>query len=246
MSGYSFGDFTFLIVDDHNFSRITVLRLLKNLGDPETLSATNGIEALSILEERAHQVNAVILDFNMPVMHGLQVLKHIRVGDRRIRRNMPVLMLTGHSDAGLVDLAIQMDVNSFVLKPVTKDSLGQRLHELVHLNPDDESGIKSAEEYQALDVDTRVRGLLKENAASQLPVKAPKPTLEEGDAPETMKYIEIHQITAGMVLARDVTGKNGQDYIQSGTALTARHSMQLRDLASMDMIDKGLWVTIEK
>ena len=36
-----------LIVDDENFSRISVLRLLKNLGDPETDSATNGVEALS-------------------------------------------------------------------------------------------------------------------------------------------------------------------------------------------------------
>lgn len=71
MSAHSFPNQTFLIVDDHNFSRITVLRLLKNLGDPQTLSATNGIEALALLEQRSNQIHAMILDFNMPVMHGL-------------------------------------------------------------------------------------------------------------------------------------------------------------------------------
>lgn len=154
-------------------------------------------------------------------------------------------MLTGHSDASLVDIAIQLDVNSFVLKPVTKDSLGDRLHELLRIDPYDDSWIKSPEMHETLDVDTRIFGILKENAASQIPVKPPKTKGPDGEDVPGMKSIEINQIKAGMKLCRDIEGHNGQIYIKANTLLTARHSMHLRDLVAMDLIEKFIWITTE-
>ena len=236
----------FLIVDDHNFSRITVLRLLKNMGNPETHSATNGLEALSILEQEGLKIDCVIADFNMPVMHGLLLLKNIRTGYQGIRSNMPVLMLTGHGDTALVELAIQLDVNSFILKPVTKQTLDDRLQRVFGThNPLDFSGIKSAEEYEALDVDTRIRDILKRNAASQVEdssiVKETK-AVKSGDDGE-MKVddvlrVNVNLVKPGFVLARPVLDqKLSQIFLREGVKLDEKMLYMLRDLADVGMID---------
>lgn len=160
MKPRDFQNLCLLIADDHNFSRVTLLRLLKKLGDPQTLSATNGVEAVSILDAPPERIDCVILDFDMPVMHGLQVLKHIRAGHANVRRDLPVIMLTAHADRDLVDLAIHLDVNAFLLKPVTIDSLRERLTATLSADRKNGASVKSAEEYGSLDMDSRIAGLL--------------------------------------------------------------------------------------
>ncbi len=246
MGGITFPTRTFLIVDDHNFSRITVLRLLKNMGDPQTYSATNGIEALSLLEERSHSIHCVIADFNMPIMHGLLLLKHIRTGHKNIRRNLPVLMLTGHSDSALVELAIQLDVNSFVLKPVTKQTLTDRLLRIFKTHdPMDDSSLKEISEYEALDVDTRIRDILEHNASSQ--VEDSSIVKESGQCviiSHDVMTININDAKSGQVLARPVCSKDGnQIFVVEGITLNIKHLETLRDLGDMGMIDPIITVS---
>jgi two-component system, chemotaxis family, chemotaxis protein CheY len=245
MPGITFPTRSFLIVDDHNFSRITVLRLLKNMGDPQTYSATNGIEALSLLEQRSHSIHCVIADFNMPIMHGLMLLKHIRTGYKNIQRNLPVLMLTGHSDSALVELAIQLDVNSFVLKPVTKKTLTDRLLRIFKTHdPQDDSNLKSTTEYEALDVDTRIRDILEHNAASQVEDSS----INGSGQCEIISYnimrININEAQPGLVLARPVCSKDGnQIFVVERIKLSYKHLETLRDLVDMGMIDPIITVS---
>ncbi len=240
MGDSTFAKRTFLIVDDHNFSRITVLRLLKNLGDPETYSATNGVEALSILEKKSRIIDCVIADFNMPVMHGLLLLKHIRTGRNEIRRNLPILMLTGHGDSALVELAIQLDVNSFMLKPVTKQTLTSRLQQIFdEYDPDDESHLKSEQEYEALDVDTRIRDLLEHNAASQIEDSSIVKEQEKPDIDnEGVAFVIVGEVPIGSVLARPIFNKEKtQMFLKQESVMDKKRLTMIRDLADMGMID---------
>lgn len=138
---------TVLLVDDENFSRKVVAGLLADMGAPTVLEAANGEEALTILGDRV--VDLIISDFNMPKVHGLELLRAVRTGSNRA---MPFAMLTGYSEKMLVDLALALDANAFLIKPVSKDGLKNRLIKMLSFV---HSGdwLKDEEDYKAIDVD---------------------------------------------------------------------------------------------
>ena len=114
-----------LLVDDEEFSRALVSQMLRRIGFGEVLVADNGYTAMDVLNAR--KVTIVLSDFRMPGMHGLQLLKNIRTGGTKAVRNLPFAMLTGYADRNLVGLAIVLDINSFLAKPASLDTLAKRL-----------------------------------------------------------------------------------------------------------------------
>ena len=105
-------------------SRSAVRWLLKDLGNPDVFQAGDGREALRLI---ANGVDFVISDFNMPELHGLQLLKAVRTGQHGITRATPFTLLTGYSDKSLVDVALALDVNAFLVKPVSKGAFSTRI-----------------------------------------------------------------------------------------------------------------------
>ena len=140
-----------LIVDDELVTRTVVAQILGSMGPPKIYQADNGAQALDYLSPESGGVDFVIADFNMPVMHGLELLKAIRTGELDIRRSTPVAMLTGYSDKGLVDLALALDINAFLIKPVTKRGLELRLASMLEQSKTD-LWLKSNTIYQEIDV----------------------------------------------------------------------------------------------
>ena len=122
--------YTILLVDDVTFSRQTVMRLLKTMGDPEVHQAENGAEAMEVLQSE-RMVDFVLSDFKMPGFNGLQLLKAIRTGQTAARRETPFAMVTGYSDRHLVDMALALDVNAFLVKPISKKALAMRLDKML-------------------------------------------------------------------------------------------------------------------
>lgn len=145
-------DQSVLIVDDEKFSRSIVAHLLGEMGKPRITHADNGSEALDALGDESVHFDFVIADFNMPVMNGLQLLKSIRVGHRDIDRAMPVAMVTGYSEKHLVDLALALDINAFLIKPVSKRGLEKRLESMLNQVGED-IWLKSESLYHDLNVD---------------------------------------------------------------------------------------------
>ena len=140
-----------LIVEDEKVTRTIVAHLLANMGQPKVYEVENGKEALDYLSPVSGGVDFVISDFNMPVMHGLGLLKAIRTGERDIRRSTPLAMLTSHSDKDLVDLALALDVNAFLIKPVMKDGLELRLAKMLE-NVRSDLWLKANSIYSEIDV----------------------------------------------------------------------------------------------
>src|SRR5262249_2017601 len=73
--------------------------------------------------------------FMMPNVNGLQLLKAIRTGRARCRRDLPVAMLTAVSDQDLVGAALALDVNAFLLKPASVQALSQRIARMLEEPP---------------------------------------------------------------------------------------------------------------
>lgn len=241
MKGTVFGRHTLMVVDDDKLTRVTLLRLFKNLGDPEVHCAENGSEALSILEQRNQQIDCVLLDFNMPVIHGLQMLKLIRSGMKKIRRNMPVALLTGYGEPTLVKLAMELDANTFVLKPVSKDVLVPRLQEILCIDRDDYTWIKTPEDYLKIDVDCPIADILEANAKSQIASKdLYKGEVQVSDAEWEECFID--DLEEKQVLSRHVTGSDDILYFPAETTVTTKIIARLRDLHAMKLIGETVFL----
>lgn len=110
-----------LVVDDSDLIRAMILKTLRMAEVPlgATYEAGNGREALEIL--RSNWVDLVLADINMPVMDGLEMVRHMRESDEL--RGVPVIIVSAASTAGRLEHPEQMGVTAFVRKPFTPEAL---------------------------------------------------------------------------------------------------------------------------
>jgi DNA-binding response OmpR family regulator len=100
-----------LWIDDEISDLGAVIELLKSEGfDVET--AENGFEGIKKVKEKTYDF--ILLDYKMPNLDGIEVLKVIN----SIRPNVPIIMLTAISDKEIIEKAIGNDVYDYILKPI--------------------------------------------------------------------------------------------------------------------------------
>ena len=112
-----------LMVDDFPTMRRIVKTLLRQLGYTNVVEAEDGLEALTKLKEE--KIDLVLLDWNMPKMNGMAVLKAMRSDDEL--RHVPVVMVTAESKQQDVLEAIKAGVDNYVVKPFTADTLEEKI-----------------------------------------------------------------------------------------------------------------------
>lgn len=114
----------FLVVDDMPEMTETVIRMLKHHGASEFFRSANVEEALAIAARQ--KLDCIISDFNMTPLTGLQFLSRIRTGAQPgIPRDQRFILLTGHGEAEIVRTAMALDVNGYIVKPVSLKMLVQ-------------------------------------------------------------------------------------------------------------------------
>jgi len=105
-----------LIIDDDPILLRTMRALLK---DKYTiLITTSPNEALSIIEK--HSPELILLDYDMPVLNGLQTLELIR--ENHNYDNIPVIFLTGTEDISILEKLQQKSIGT-LKKPVKENEL---------------------------------------------------------------------------------------------------------------------------
>jgi sigma-B regulation protein RsbU (phosphoserine phosphatase) len=126
-----------LVVDDTAANRRLYSGILGKAGF-QVETARDGIEALAqLLEERP---SLVLLDFVMPRLDGVGVLKKMR-GDARFER-IPVVMLTSSTSPDDVDEALEAGANDYITKPVNSRILLTRIKSLIQADRDREQASK--------------------------------------------------------------------------------------------------------
>jgi len=109
-----------LIVDDSGAMRLVVGRALRQLGVTEILEAPDGEEGLRRLRDGAI-VEAVFVDWNMPVMDGITFIKAVRA-DRRFER-LRIVMVTTEGEPEQIESALAAGANEYMVKPVSEEVL---------------------------------------------------------------------------------------------------------------------------
>lgn len=112
-----------LVAEDQSMLRDAMCQLLSLQGDvEEVLQAANGQEALTILEEQA--VDIAILDVEMPVKNGLEVLEWIKANQVATK----VVIVTTFKRPGYFERAVKAGVDAYVLKERSITDLMRTLH----------------------------------------------------------------------------------------------------------------------
>ncbi len=111
-----------LVVDDVLENRFIVQRRLERMGY-DCVLADGGPAALNMVRAMAPQL--VLLDFMMPGMDGLMVLRELRASPASA--NMPVIMLTARTDSDSIVSALDEGADDYVIKPIDFSALKARM-----------------------------------------------------------------------------------------------------------------------
>ena len=119
------GPKTALVVDDSRMIRKVSRRLLEELGY-EVSEAENGQEALARC--RAVMPGLILLDWNMPVMSGIEFVTALRAlpGGSAPK----VVFCTTNSDAPAIQAALSGGADGYVVKPFTAETLAAQLQQV--------------------------------------------------------------------------------------------------------------------
>jgi len=119
-------DMQILIVDDFSTMRRIVRNLLNELGFQNTHEADDGTTAQPVLKSKP--IDLVILDWNMPKMTGIELLRWMRAEEKF--KTLPVLMVTAEAKREQIVEAAEAGVNGYVVKPFTAATLQAKLERI--------------------------------------------------------------------------------------------------------------------
>lgn len=112
-----------LVVDDAGVARKMVGKMMTELGFDVT-TAQDGQDALDKLDP-SDPPDAVVTDWNMPVMDGTQLAKALRAIPETAL--VPVLMISSEADPRRVAKALLSGVDEYLFKPVDTSMIRERL-----------------------------------------------------------------------------------------------------------------------
>lgn len=117
---------TLLTVDDSRMIRRIVVQAGEVIGC-DTIEAADGESALAILEKEWKNIGLVLLDWNMPGIDGLEVLKELK-SDKRFA-DIPVMMVTTESEKENILKAIFQGADAYLTKPFAVEDLVTKINE---------------------------------------------------------------------------------------------------------------------
>ncbi len=127
MDDFEIEDIKVLVVDDSSMSRRYISRIFENMGIEHITTATNGTEAVKLMEESLYDL--VLTDFNMPEMDGERLTEHIR--NRSDQSTIPILMVTAEQDSARLESVRQAGVSAICNKPFDSFTVKSMLAQLL-------------------------------------------------------------------------------------------------------------------
>ncbi len=119
-----------LVVDDSKVVRAMIIKMLKISSVPidEVHQAANGQEGLDILAE--NWIDLVLVDINMPVMNGEEMINHVRAQDEW--KDLPIVVISTEGSKTRIDRLIDKGV-SFVHKPFCPEVICKIILEITRI-----------------------------------------------------------------------------------------------------------------
>jgi two-component system chemotaxis response regulator CheY len=130
MATFDYASMSALVVEDNDFIREMVLKVLHTLGLKEVREAIDGTVAIDHLRG-GFRPDFIVCDIKMTPVDGIAFVETIRSdADLRVH-DFPVIILTGSAVKDDVVKAQRYGVDAFLLKPVTRDGLVARIEQVL-------------------------------------------------------------------------------------------------------------------
>jgi two-component system chemotaxis response regulator CheY len=119
-----------LSVDDSPAQRHIIRAAIELLGF-EIIEAGDGKEALELLRQGV-VVDLILLDWNMPVMNGIDMLRELKADEQL--KHIPVVMVTSEAERHSMIEAIRCGAATYVLKPFTREDLLTKIMQSLNMS----------------------------------------------------------------------------------------------------------------
>jgi len=115
-----------LVVDDHALLRTGVANIInQDPGLHVVAEAANGVEAIAAFEQ--YRPDVTLLDLRMPVMEGVEAVRHIRARDPQAR----VIVLTTYDSDEDISRALKAGAKAYILKDIAAAALVACIHDVL-------------------------------------------------------------------------------------------------------------------
>lgn len=223
-------DINILIVDDDSFTRKMVRRVLIDIGFVNITEADCADSAINLLN--ANNFDLIITDVDMPGKNGLQFAQLIRMGKTPVKSEIRIILLTSFSNTAVLSAALALDVNGFLVKPITQAAMDEKIYqamsERLHLH--------APLAYESIKT-TLVNGVNHTSASSKTHQGAAI-TLGHHEAQEIIQdqnqyHLPLRRLRPGMILEEQIHLPDGTLLLSSGHTFSELSINRLNDLATL-------------
>ena len=118
--------YTVIVADDEDELREAVCAMVpwQEYGFKLLGSATNGLDALQMVEQ--YEPDLLLTDIRMPFISGIELARHVR----EVRPATNIAFLSGYDDFEYAKQAIQYNIISYMLKPITLEGMTTELRSI--------------------------------------------------------------------------------------------------------------------
>lgn len=120
---------TVLIVDDSEMNREILKSMLED--EYDILEAEDGAKAIQMISDYFTDIKLVLLDINMPVMDGKEVLRVM--GNKLWMEHIPVVCISSDCTDETLKVAYDLGVVDYFTRPFDRESVLRRVHNMIHL-----------------------------------------------------------------------------------------------------------------
>jgi two-component system chemotaxis response regulator CheY len=222
---FDFSNTHVLVIDDEEFMREMIRRLLGMVGIGKISEATDGADGLTRIA--AEPPDLVLLDIMMEPMNGLKFLKAIRIGMGGVRNDQPVIVLTGSNEQSVFGTAMALDCNAFIQKAENLNMLKDRMARVLR----ETFEVQSSSAYQSVSV-------------PDITITVPRPKRKPVTAPPPLSAayeVAIEEVEAGAMVARDMITEEGSVLLVAGTTLSTAYLNRLKDISEIIQLP-SIWV----
>ncbi len=118
-----------LIVDDSPFNRALLADMLRD--EYDILEATNGLEAIAIIEQNSFELSLVLLDIVMPEIDGFEVLA--LMNKNKWLDTIPVIIISAETTSSYIDQAYDLGATEYINRPFDPKTVQRRVSNVIML-----------------------------------------------------------------------------------------------------------------
>ncbi len=112
-----------MVIDDSSTIRIAEKKILLSEQFEVTMESDGAMDALNKLRDAAEKPDIIMIDFEMPQMNGIDLLKRIRA----LNIDSKIIVVTSYSNKGVLMEFLKLKVEGYVVKPIQRQTVIEHL-----------------------------------------------------------------------------------------------------------------------